>query len=100
MPKPATFMGAMHVCPMVTMVGIVPVPHVGGPVMGTAATVLVAGPPAVNIGDMGICVGPPDSVALASVTVMAQGKPMARMGDLSGHGGTIVLGMPTIIVGD
>jgi uncharacterized Zn-binding protein involved in type VI secretion len=49
---------------------------------------------------MSVCVGPPDKVALASFTVFAKGKPMARMGDLCGHGGVIVLGMPTIIVGD
>ncbi len=96
MPKPAAFLGSLHVCPAVTVI----IPHVGGPVIGTAATVLVAGPPAAVIGDKGICVGPPDSVAAASGTVMAQGKPMARMGDACGHGGVIVLGNPTIIVGD
>ncbi len=96
MPQPAAFMGSLHVCPSVTVI----VPHVGGPVMGTAAMVQVMGPPAVNIGDTAICVGPPDKVVLASFTVMAQGKPMARMGDLCAHGGSIVLGMPTILVGD
>ncbi len=96
MPKPAAFMGSLHVCPQMTAI----IPHVGGPVIGTAATVLVSGPPAVNINDMSVCVGPPDKVSLASFTVFAKGKPMARMGDLCGHGGAIVLGMPTIIVGD
>lgn len=96
MPKPAAFLGSLHVCPQVTVI----VPHVGGPVIGTAATVLVAGPPAVNINDMAVCVGPPDKVAAASGTVSAKGKPMARMGDSCQHGGMIVLGMPTIIVGD
>lgn len=95
MPKPAAFLGSLHVCPAVTVI----VPHVGGPVIGTAATVLVMGPPAATIGDMAVCVGPPDTVAAASGTVMAQGKPMARMGDSCAHGGTIVLGMPTILVG-
>lgn len=99
MPGPAAMMGSLHVCPQVTMVGPVPVPHVGGPVMGTAATVLVSGPPAAVIGDIGICVGPPDSVALACFTVLAQNKPMACVGDMCGHGGAIVLGVPTILVG-
>lgn len=27
------------------------------------------------------------------------GKPAARMGDLTGHGGTIVLGLPTVLIG-
>lgn len=96
MGKPAAFMGSLHVCPSVTAI----IPHVGGPAIGTAATVLVGGPPAVNIGDTSVCVGPPDKVAAASATVMAHGKPMARMTDACGHGGKIVLGMPTIIVGD
>ena len=96
MPKPAAFMGSMHVCPSVTVI----VPHVGGPIIGTAATVLVGGPPAAVIGDKGVCVGPPDTVAAASGTVMAGGKPMARMGDPCAHGGKIVLGNPTILVGD
>lgn len=96
MPKPAAFLGSLHVCPQVTGV----VPHVGGPAMGMAVMVMVGGPVAVNTNNISVCVGPPDKVAMASTTVMAQGKPMARMGDLCGHGGSIVLGMPTIIVGD
>ncbi len=96
MGKPAAFLGSLHVCPKVTGV----VPHVGGPTIGMAVTVLVAGPPAVNTNNMSVCVGPPDKVAVGSATVMAQGKPMVRMGDLCGHGGKIVIGSPTIIVGD
>jgi hypothetical protein len=46
MPGPAAMMGALHVCPQVTVVGIVPIPHVCGPVIATAATVLMSGPPA------------------------------------------------------
>jgi uncharacterized Zn-binding protein involved in type VI secretion len=96
MPKPAAFLGSLHVCPQVTVI----VPHVGGPVIGLAIPVLVGGPPAANINDMAVCVGPPDKAALASFTVLAKGKPMARMGDLCQHGGAIVLGNPTILVGD
>lgn len=96
MAKPATFMGAFHVCPQVT--GLVP--HVGGPVIGSAATVIISRPCAAVIGDKAVCVGPPDSVAMASGTVLACNKPMARMGDMSGHGGSIVVGNPTIIVAD
>ncbi len=99
MPGPAAMMGALHVCPQVTVVGIVPIPHVCGPVIATAATVLMSGPPAAVIGDMAVCIGPPDSVALACFTVLSQNKPTACMGDMSGHGGSIVLGIPTILVG-
>ncbi len=96
MPNPAAFLGSLHLCPQVTGV----VPHIGGPTIGMAVTVIVGGPPAVNINNMSVCVGPPDKVAKGSATVMAAGNPMVRMGDPCGHGGTIVLGMPTIIIGD
>jgi len=47
-----------------------PVPHVGGPISGP-------GCPTVLIGSM----------------------PAARMGDTCGHGGTIILGCPTVLIG-
>ncbi|MEM8736612.1 MAG: PAAR domain-containing protein, partial [Planctomycetota bacterium] len=43
--------------------------------------------------------GPPDTIAAGSATVMICGKPAARMGDSTAHGGTIVLGCPTVMVG-
>ena len=46
------------------------VPHVGGPIAGPGAP-----------------------------TVLIGGLPAARMGDPCGHGGTIVLGMPTVLIG-
>lgn len=86
----------MHVCPMVT--GIVP--HVGGPILPPGCpTVLVGGMPAARMGDMCTCVGPPDSIIKGSGTVMIGGKPAARMGDSTVHGGSIVLGCPTVIIG-
>ena len=86
----------MHVCPMVTGT----VPHVGGPILppGTP-TVLIGGTPAACVGDMLVCVGPPDSIAAGSATVMIGGKPAARMGDSTAHGGSIVLGCPTVLIG-
>ncbi len=83
----------MHTCPLVTGV----VPHVGGPILPPGAmTVLIGGMPAVRMGDMCTCVGPPDLIAKGSATVMIKGMPAARMGDLTSHGGTIVLGFPTV----
>jgi len=55
--------------------------------------------PAATIGSMCVCVGPPDSVILGSFTVLMCSKPTARMGDSTAHGGTIVLGAPTVLVG-
>jgi uncharacterized Zn-binding protein involved in type VI secretion len=44
-------------------------------------------------------VGPPDSIMKGSATVLIGGKPAARMGDTCAHGGSIVLGCPTVIIG-
>ena len=86
----------MHVCPMVTVL----VPHVGGPVVGPGCpTALVGGLPAARVGDMAVCVGPPDMIALGSFTVLIGGQPAARMGSLCSHGGVVVIGCPTVLIG-
>jgi uncharacterized Zn-binding protein involved in type VI secretion len=54
--------------------------------------------PAARVGDMAVCVGPPDVIALGSFTVLIGGMPAARMGDLTAHGGVIVIGAPTVII--
>ena len=64
-----------------------------------AVTVLIGGLPAARVGDMAVCVGPPDVIALGSFTVLTMSMPQARIGDLTAHGGTIVLGLPTVLVG-
>jgi uncharacterized Zn-binding protein involved in type VI secretion len=93
---PAARLTDMHVCPMSTG----PVPHVGGPVTGPGVpTVLVGGMPAAVVGDMLVCTGPPDVIVKGSATVLIGGKPAARMGDSTGHGGTIVAGLPTVMIG-
>jgi len=100
MGKPAARIGDMHVCPMVTP-GVPPIPHVGGPVTGPGApTVLIGGMPAAVMGDMCVCTGPPDTIILGSVGVFIGGKPAARMGDSCAHGGTIVIGCPTVLIGE
>lgn len=93
---PAARITDMHVCPMTTG----PVPHVGGPITGPGApTVLIGGLPAAVMGDMATCVGPPDSLIVGSATVMIEGKPAIRMGDSTAHGGTVVAGLPTVMIG-
>lgn len=75
-------------------------PHVGGPVLPPGEpTVLIAGLPAARVGDMATCAGPPDSIAMGSATVLIGGMPAARMGDVTAHGGTIVAGAPTVLIG-
>ena len=89
----------MHTCPMETP-GTPPIPHIGGPVVGPGVpTVLIGRLPASVLGDTCVCTGPPDSIIEGSSTVMIGGKPAARMGDSTAHGGTIVLGCPTVIIG-
>ena len=92
----AARIGDMHTCPMVTGT----VPHVGGPVLPPGApTVLIGGIPAARVGDMLICTGPPDVIIKGSATVMIGGMPAARMGDSTAHGGTILAGCPTVMIG-
>lgn len=97
MGAPAARIGDMHICPMINPGGV---PHVGGPVLPPGSpTVLIGGMPAACVGDMLVCVGPPDSIAMGSATVLIGGKPAARMGDSTAHGGTIVAGCPTVLIG-
>lgn len=87
----------LHTCPMVNPGGV---PHVGGPIVGPAVpTVIIGGMPAAVVGDLLVCVGPPDSIVKGSATVLIGGKPAARQGDLTAHGGVIVAGNPTVQIG-
>jgi uncharacterized Zn-binding protein involved in type VI secretion len=89
----------MHVCPMQTP-AIVPIPHVGGPILPPGApTVLIGGVPAAVLGGMCVCVGPPDTLIKGSATVLIGGMPAVRMGDSTAHGGTVVIGFPTVLIG-
>ena len=77
---PAARLTDMHTCPMQTP-GLPPIPHVGGPIVGPGVpNVLIGKLPAAVVGDMCVCVGPPDSI-------------------VKGHGGSIVLGCPTVMIG-
>ena len=92
---PAARITDMHVCPMFTG----PVPHVGGPILPPGGmTVLIGGLPAARVGDMCVCVGPPDVIVMGSVKVLIKGQPAAYMGSLTAHGGSVVIGCPTVIV--
>ena len=93
---PAARVTDMHACPMVSGV----VPHVGGPIIPPCCpTVMIGFLPAARVGDMAVCAGGPDVIALGSFTVLIGGMPAARMGDMTVHGGVIVIGCPTVIIG-
>jgi uncharacterized Zn-binding protein involved in type VI secretion len=96
MGQPAARVTDMHTCPMVTGV----VPHVGGPILPpAAATVLTGNLPQARVGDMCTCVGPPDTIVLGSFTVLVGGQPAARLGDTTAHGGVVIVGLPTVLIG-
>ncbi len=97
---PAARLFDFHQCPLQTVIGPVTIPHVGGPILGPGApTVLIGGLPAAKVGDLALCIGPPDSIVKGSQTVKIMGLPAARMGDKTAHGGTIVIGFPLVLIG-
>ncbi len=62
--------------------------------------VLIGKLPAAVVGDTATCVGPPDAIVKGSMGVMISGRPAARMGDTTAHGGSIALGCPNVLIGD
>jgi uncharacterized Zn-binding protein involved in type VI secretion len=94
---PAARVTDMHVCPMVTVL----VPHVGGPILPPGVpTVLIDFLPAATITNMLTCVGPPDVILMGSTGVFMNYLPAARMGDPTAHGGVIILGSVTCMIGE
>jgi uncharacterized Zn-binding protein involved in type VI secretion len=87
----------MHTCPMVNPG---PVPHVGGPVLTGAPTVIIGYIPAARVSDNLICVPSVDSISQGSSNVVIVNKNAARIGDPTNHGGVIVAGCPTVIIGE
>lgn len=93
---PAARVTDMHVCPMVTVL----VPHVGGPILPPCAPMVLIGMlPAARVTDMCVCVGPPDVIALGSMTTLIAGMPAARVLDITVHGGVIVMGHVMTLIG-
>lgn len=93
---PAARITDMHSCPMVNPG---PVPHVGGPAVSGAMSVIIGSLPAARVSDTLICVGPPDAIAAGEPSVLIEGKPAARLGDATAHGGLITSGCPTVLIG-
>ncbi len=92
---PAARLTDMHVCPLSDG----PKPHVGGPIAVGFPAVMIAFLPAARVGDLVTCAGPPDMIAMGSLTVVIGGQPAARLGDTTAHGGKIVMGAPTVMIG-
>ena len=92
---PAARISDMHNCPMFDGSK----PHVGGPVSMGCPTVLIGGMPAARVGDVCVCAGPPDTIAVGSATVQVGGMPAARLGDSTAHGGVVTVGESTVVIG-
>jgi uncharacterized Zn-binding protein involved in type VI secretion len=95
MTMPAARIGDMHACPAVTVL----VPHVGGPIVLGSPNVVTGGIPQARVSDICTCTGPPDMIVKGSATVLVNGLPAARIGDSTIHGGVIVAGLPTVLIG-
>jgi len=88
-----------HLCPKI-LPG--PVPHIGGPVFSGSMNVIIGHLPAARAQDRSICVplGPLDQIRKGSTTVLVNHRSAARRTDPMNHGGIIVAGCPTVIIGD
>ncbi len=89
-------MSDMHVCPAVCPG---PAPHVGGPIISGSNNVIVGNLPAARMGDSAVCACAVDKIVKGSATVLINNKMAARIGDSCAHGGAIVAGLPTVMIG-
>ncbi len=88
---PAARITDMHTCPVPT--------HVGGPTVVGDPTVLIGYMPAARVGDALICATGPDTISRGESTVTIGHKQAARLGDPTTHGGVLVMGCPTVLIG-
>jgi uncharacterized Zn-binding protein involved in type VI secretion len=99
MGQPASRVSDMHACPMATP-GTPPIPHVGGPILPPCSVNVLTGKlPQARTTDMATCVGPPDTIVKGSTTVFVNKLMAVRIGDACAHGGTVVAGLPTVLIG-
>src|SRR5215471_19813013 len=91
---PAARITDNHTCPKVD-----PPPHVGGPIIQGCPTVLIGSQPAARVGDQCKCVPSIDTISKGESTVIIGGQQAARIGDPTAHGGKIVQGCPTVLIG-
>ncbi|MCY0095196.1 PAAR domain-containing protein [Hoeflea ulvae] len=98
MGQPAARVSDMHTCPMVNPG---PVPHVGGPILPACSpNILIGNLPAARVTDKALCTGPIDMIVKGSATVLFNNLPAARLGDTTAHGGVIISGMVSVLIGD
>lgn len=96
MSRPAVRVGDVQPCPAKK-----PQEHGDATVTGGNAQVLIEAQPAAYVGSSIVCAGDPaqNAVAQGAATVLIGGKPAARHGDLTLHGGTLTATQGTVLVG-
>lgn len=93
----AARIGDMHWCPQQNADGT---PYRGGAIQVlNNQSVHIGGLPAATVGDLVLCHGSPATIVAGSSTVFINGKPAAREGDPTSHGGTIIKGCDTVTIG-
>ncbi len=94
--RPVALLGHLHTCPKAEPG---PVPHVGGPIIATQGFVRVGGIPVATVDGTCLCAGGgPDRITGGSSFVSIDGKPVARLGDKTEHGGVITQGQAYVLV--
>ena len=68
-----------------------------------AATVKAGDLPVATVGSLAVCPpagGPVDAIVTGNSTVLVEDKFTARVGDMTAHGGTVVLGLKSVLLGE
>jgi uncharacterized Zn-binding protein involved in type VI secretion len=96
MPSPSARVGDQHTCPESRGNA----PHVGGAILPPCSpNHEIGGSPAARITDRATCVGSIDLITEGARTVLYDCLPAARLGDKTSHGGVIITGDPTVLIG-
>ncbi len=86
---PAARITDQHACPA----------HGPGVITTGSPDVIIGNLPAARVTDIVLCAGLPNAIVLGSPTVLINNLMAARIGDETAHGGVIITGEPTVIVG-
>lgn len=95
MGMPAARTGDFHTCPMRESGRS----HEGGPILDSSVDVFIGGLPAARVGDKLQCNGAHDTIVEGEPSVLINGKAAARIGDKTAHGGAIVTGCASVLIG-
>ncbi|WP_353177158.1 PAAR domain-containing protein [Delftia acidovorans] len=77
-----------------------PAPPTGAGPFSPARPMCSSAWPAARVTDKALCPrSPPDALAEGEATVLIGGRPAARMGDRTVHGGVVVSGCTTVWIG-